>query len=347
METLATLATPDWFLEEAKKWCTIANGGRVSSHPIVLGMLHPDYLSFWPVFSLGDDLHTLNNVRPIPSRPRERPLAERLLEAGEFRGAAGEIAAAARLRRGGVRFEWYPPEGGDFSIQGDAIRFVEVKRRSYVSEAASSELNRYPELRAAIAAAVPGYEIEFALEPMQADGLGTRARGEQWNRITLELVSAAQELVGSQSVPGRCDRPLGTLWIGHSRDELMAIGAGTGGLALDEKAEARRALRSVVNNAISELPAGGRAVIYLEWPGARPEFELAVRKRLSHLTANEAIVTAVVLRGTIGMPGEIVPREWTRVIENPSMVDEAESAVVRALSTDHLARLQRGALSVR
>lgn len=43
METLATLATPDWFLEEAKKWCTIANGGRVSSHPIVLGMLHPDY----------------------------------------------------------------------------------------------------------------------------------------------------------------------------------------------------------------------------------------------------------------------------------------------------------------
>jgi len=176
METLATLATPDWFFEEAKKWCTIANGDRVSSHPIVLGMLHPDYLSFWPVFCLGNDLHTLDNVRPIPSRSRELPLAERLLDSAEFRGAAGEVSAAARLKRSGVRFEWYPPEGGDFSIQGDATRFVEVKRRSYVSETATSELNKYHELRATIAAAVPGYEAEFALEPMQADGLGTRAR---------------------------------------------------------------------------------------------------------------------------------------------------------------------------
>ena len=336
METLATLATPEWFLLEAEKWCTIVDGRRAPLHPILMSQLHPDPLSFWRIFSVAYDLLTLENIRPIPARPRERPLADRLLESNEFTGVASELSAAARLKRGGIQFDWYPLAGGDLLVQGDVPLFVEVKGRSFVSDAVTQEITKYHELRFAISSIAGDCAIDFVLEPTQADGLSSRARSELWKRIMSEFVLAAQMLVEKATFPARHDLPsIGTLWIGRSRDEILGIGAGTGGLALDERAESRRAIRATINTAIGELPPAEPAVIYIEWSGARPEFEQALRQRLERLDHTEPRVTAVVIRGGGFVAGEGIPHEWHHVIEAPSP-EGATSAVVSALCGSRL-----------
>jgi hypothetical protein len=343
MAALSQLATPKWFREEAEKFCTIEDGDRVSNHPIIHAMLSLDYISFWPIYCLGDDLAALGNELPgrNPRRRRERPVRERLLDDTEQRGAAGELSAAALLRRAGVHFTWFPDEGGEFLIRDDSVEFLEVKRPLFGSDRVTDDMHRLFRLRDNIQATVPGYSIEFSLQHDLADSLTERKRKSLWVRIAGEFTSAARQAVHDGSLPVCVELPVGTLWVARNAEELAAMGAGCMGLAFDENHEAQRVIRGPIKAALNQLPPGRCAMIHLEWSGMRPEFGTALERRLDGLDDRAPKIAGVVVRGATLHPGEIVPRAWTQLIENKRMPGLARSsAVYRALAVDHHADLR-------
>lgn len=154
MQRLAELATPTWFLSQMDT--------ENLSHPLVQALCGGGYLMFWPVFRVGNDLAALDGQIP-------EDLRNRLLNAAEFEGAMAELGAAARLRRSGVRFVWYPPEGGEFGVEDGAIRYVEVKRPRRQSDRAEHELGLLFEIGLQLHEAANGLSVSFALKRDLAD----------------------------------------------------------------------------------------------------------------------------------------------------------------------------------
>lgn len=272
---------------------------------------------------------------------REQPLGERLLQHDQLRGAAGELHAGAMLRRAGINFEWFPIEGGEFRVDADVVEYVEVKRPMYHSERTIAEMHRLYSVGHRLTAAVPGYEVEYSLRHDIADDLSGRARDRMWTLIADELESAARDLVVSGAVPSRRETSVGTIWIAHTKDELDSMRAGRMGLALDDRYEAKRVVRSAIDVAVRELPSRRRALIYLEWSGMGRAFPAAAAKRLASLRADQPHVLGVFVRGYTLEARQIVPNAWVNLIENPTRRGAVrDSAVVAAFSADHHAVLR-------
>lgn len=157
MVALAGLADPSWFVAHARK------GGATPMHPLSWPLAHPGSWGAWAALCLGLDLA---DAGPVPdvvlARLRGTDLAM-------FHGAASEVSAAAAMKRFGLRFSWYPQEGGEFLIENDPIRYVEVKHPRYTSERADDELMRLMELQANVMSAFSDVRVSFHPVPELLD----------------------------------------------------------------------------------------------------------------------------------------------------------------------------------
>jgi hypothetical protein len=331
MEALAKIATPAWFLAELH---------AQTPHPLVWPLLYPHPISFWPAFSVGHDLHTLGDPRPMPQRDGERPLVDRLLDRAEVRGAVAELAAAALIHRAAIPFTWFPVEGGELELGGGPIRLVEVKYPQYASESADHDMRSSFALSLELQARYPDLVVWFSLKHDLADGLGAKRRRARWEEIRKEVLDAVEVITTTVDLPFSQQLSVGKIFAGRTIDELHGLGATSDGLALDEHLETRHVIRSVLNRAIGQLPAGAPALVYLQGTRLTPHLVAAIEKRLSRLGAEHPRVAAVVVRGASFTPDDVVPAEYGDVIRNPAAPDLGDDRVVDALLGDHLSGLR-------
>lgn len=328
MEFLRRLASPAWLAEEV--------GARRFQHPLARSLCQGGCLTFWTAFAVGHNLAALRGEIPDVLRGR-------LLQVREFGGAEHELSAAALLARGGVGFDWYPEEGGEFRLQDDPIHYIEAKRPTYQSKQAFAELDLMNDLGRILRDAAGGRAVAYALRPDLAATM-PRSRRRQLSAAALapEFLDALTEMIRIGDVPGRRELPSGAVWIAHNDQEMRDMRAGGySGLYLDNAHEAERVLRSNVKKAIRQLPAGHPSLIFMDWGAANAEFGSVVQRRLSRLTPADPMVTGVLLRTAGFTPADIVPQESAWWIENPPLAAfAAGSAALDALRADHLAALR-------
>jgi hypothetical protein len=301
-------------------------------------LFHGGSLPFWTAFSVGHDLAALRATIPDVLRAR-------LLNVNEFRGAALELSAAAHLARGGVRFDWFPQEGGEFRVHDDELRYIEAKRPQYESDGARAEMTLINDVGRALQDAAPGLAVAYALRPELAEEMPRSQR----RQLTVEsfaprFIKAIRQMIETGDVPGRRALPIGTVWLARTQEEMRELRAGGyGGLYLDNEHEAGRVVRSVINRAIRQLPGGQPSLIFLDWGAATAEFGKTVERRLSSLTKSDPAIAAVLIRTARFTPRDVVPEESAWLIENPALPGlAARSAAVEALRTDHLHDLRDG-----
>jgi hypothetical protein len=305
-----------------------------SYHPLRLGLVDAAWISFWPAFKIGHALAVLEGTVPASLLPR-------LLDPSEVRGAQSELNAAAALRSEGVRFRWFPVEGGEFGIvDDDSIRFVEVKNPQDESERTRREMDALWMIRRRLMDVFPTFVIATALRPDFADGFTNRQRNEiPWAQIVDAFVAMGRGLV-ADGVPGRREGNVGTIWLANTEAEMAAMGSGgDGGMFLNGDYESDRVLRSVVRRAAGQLPKNELSVISIDWNSPPTEFFAAVERRL--VGTAYAAIAGVIVRERMFFSGDAVPRFTSTFIENPQHQGITDGSRVRkALEADDMLALR-------
>lgn len=306
-------------------------------HPLSWPLAHPESWGAWAVCCLGLDLADAGS---IPQAVRDRL---RGTDLAMFHGAASEISAAAAMKRAGLGFAWYPPEGGDFVIENDPIRYVEVKHARFSSARADDEMKRLFALWSKVIGAFTDVRVSFYPLPSLLDALSPKKRTAfDWDGLALQFIRTLNDLRAEETLPARRVTPIGTIMMGKTDEELHQVGGGGfGGFFIDESHETDRVMRSAVNRAIRQLPPRQTSLIALDWAAATETFRTTVVRRLGDLGQADARVAGLLVRSVILGNTDPVPTSETTVIGHPAMSEVVQgSTVVRALLADRHAPLR-------
>jgi hypothetical protein len=212
MAFLSHLAPAEWFRGEVL--------ARRFEHPLACSLFNSGYLVFWTAFTVGHDLAALKGKIPDSLRGR-------LLNAREFRGAAVELAGAALLARCGVRFDWFPTEGGEYKVHDDQVRYIEAKHPQYESEPARAEMHLVNELGRSLRDAANGLAVAYALRPNLAEEMPRSARRQlNAQSFASAFTEAIAAMIQAGEVPGRRDLDIGTIWLARTQEEMLTMRAG-------------------------------------------------------------------------------------------------------------------------